>query len=146
MTHSGTAVRTALLLLITLLSWTASATTLQITATHLESDAGSIVVWVYDNADDWLSDRWRTRKTVPVADHLVDGSVTLELDLPPGVYAFTVFHDLDDDTKLERNFMGLPKEPSGLSNNLRPRFGPPRFKNAAFSLEDEPVEQRIRLH
>jgi uncharacterized protein (DUF2141 family) len=123
----------------------ATAGTVRITATHVTSDAGSIIAWVYDSADNWLSDRWRTRKIVPVAGHRVDDSVTMEIDLPPGQYALSVFQDADDDGKLARNFIGLPKEPAGLSNNLRPRFGPPRFKDAVFTVGDQPVEQRIRL-
>lgn len=124
----------------------AGATTLRIVATHLQGDAGSLVVWIYDKADDWLSERWRTRKIVAIAGNRLDDTLAVELELPPGEYAFAVFQDLDDDTRLARNFMGLPKEPSGLSNNLRPRFGPPRYKDAVFTLADQPVEQRIRLH
>lgn len=124
----------------------ADAATLRITATNIQSDAGSLIVWVYDKADDWLSERWRTRKILAVAGNRVDDTLTLELELPPGEYAFTVFQDLDDDTRLARNFIGLPKEPSGLSNNLRPRFGPPRYKDAVFTLGEQSVEQRIRIN
>ncbi|MCC7489927.1 MAG: DUF2141 domain-containing protein [Gammaproteobacteria bacterium] len=123
----------------------ATATALRITATNVQDDAGSIVVLVYDSADHWLSERWRTRKRVPVAGQRVDDTVTLELDLPPGQYAFSVFQDRDDDGRLARNFLGMPKEPAGLSNNLRPRLGPPRFRDALFTLGEQPLEQRIRL-
>jgi uncharacterized protein (DUF2141 family) len=119
--------------------------TLRVVAADVRSDRGSIVVWVYDNADNWLSDRWRTRKAVAVAGNRADDSVTVQLDLPPGEYAFSVFQDLDDDGKLARNFIGIPKEPAGLSNNVRPKFGPPRYKDAKFTIGDTPVEQRIEL-
>jgi uncharacterized protein (DUF2141 family) len=118
---------------------------LRVVATNVKSDQGTIVVWVYDNADHWLSDRWRTQKAVAVPGNRTDDSVTLELDLPPGDYAFSVFQDLDDDGKLARNFIGIPKEPAGLSNNLRPKFGPPKFADAKFTIGDDPVEQRIAL-
>jgi uncharacterized protein (DUF2141 family) len=123
----------------------AAAGTVKVTATNIRSDQGSIIVWVYDNADNWLSDRWRTQKTITVSGNRTGDSVTLELTLPAGEYALSVFQDLDNDGKLGRNFIGLPKEPAGLSNNARPRFGPPRYKDARFAVGDASVEQRIRL-
>ena len=118
---------------------------LRVIATNVQSDEGQVIVWVYDNKDDWLSDRYRTFKSVKVAGKRVGGSVTLELLLPPGEYALSVFQDVDNDTKLKRNFIGLPKEPAALSNNLRPKFGPPRYKDAVFTIGDQLVEQKLAL-
>lgn len=118
---------------------------LKVVVTNVQSDRGQIVVWVYDDADDWLSDRYRTVKSVPVAGNRSGDSVTLELLLPPGEYALSVFQDENDDTKLERNFIGLPKEPAALSNNLRPKFGPPRYKDAVFTIGTTPMEQKLKL-
>lgn len=123
----------------------AAAGTLRVVATNVKSDQGSIVVWVYDDADKWLGDGWRTQKVTAVAGNRKDDSVTVELDLPPGDYALSVFQDVENDGKLARNFIGIPKEPAGLSNNLRPKFGPPRFKDAKFTVGDGLVEQRIEL-
>ena len=118
---------------------------LRVIATNVQSDAGQVIVWVYDNKDDWLSDRYRTFKTVKVAGNRVGNSVTLELLLPPGEYALSVFQDEDNDTKLKSNFIGLPKEPAALSNNLRPKFGPPRYKDAVFTIGNQLVEQKLAL-
>lgn len=118
---------------------------LRVVGTGIEGEAGSFIVWVYQDADTWLGERWRTQKVVAVAGNSRNGEITVELTLPPGEYALSVFHDVDDDGKLERNFIGIPKEPAGLSNNLRPKFGPPRFKDAKFTVGETPVEQRIAL-
>jgi uncharacterized protein (DUF2141 family) len=118
---------------------------LRVIATNVQSDEGQVIVWVYDNKDDWLSDRYRTFKSMKVAGNRVGNSVTLELLLPPGDYALSVFQDVDNDTKLKSNFIGLPKEPAALSNNLRPKFGPPRYKDAVFTIGDKLVEQKLGL-
>lgn len=118
---------------------------LKVVVTNVQGDRGEIVVWVYDDADDWLSDRYRTEKSVPVAGNRSGDSVTLELLLPPGEYALSVFQDENNDRKLERNFIGMPKEPAALSNNLRPKFGPPRYKGATFIIGTTPVEQKLEL-
>jgi MipA family protein len=47
--------------------------------------------------------------------------------LPAGNYAVTFFHDANDNGVLDRNAIGIPREPVAFSNNTRPRLGPPRF-------------------
>jgi uncharacterized protein (DUF2141 family) len=122
------------------------AANLRVVATNVKSDQGKIYIWVYDQKDDWLSDRYRTQKSVTVAGNRTDDTVTMELLLPAGEYALSVFQDVNDDGKLARNFIGIPKEPAGLSNNLRPRFGPPKYKDAKFNLTAGTlVEQKIAL-
>ena len=119
---------------------------LRVVATNVKSDQGKIYVWVYDKKDDWLSDRYRTQKSVPVAGNRQGDKVTVELLLPAGEYALSIFQDVNDDGKLERNFIGLPKEPAGLSNNLRPKFGPPKYKDAVFPVTVGALtEQKIEL-
>ncbi len=119
---------------------------LRIVATNVKSDQGKLYVWVYDKKDDWLSDRYRTQKSITVAGNRTNDTVTLELLLPAGEYALSIYQDVNDDGKLARNFIGLPKEPAGLSNNLRPRFGPPKYKDAKFDVAvGAVVEQKIEL-
>lgn len=119
---------------------------LRVVATNVKSDQGKLFVWVYDKKDDWLSDRYRTQKTVAVAGNRQGDRVTVELLLPAGEYALSIFQDVNDDGKLETNFIGLPKEPAGLSNNLRPKFGPPKWKDAVFPVTVGTLtEQKIGL-
>jgi uncharacterized protein (DUF2141 family) len=119
---------------------------LRVIATGIKSDQGKVYVWVYDKKDDWLSDRYRTQKYLAVAGNRTGDRLTIELLLPAGEYALSVFQDVNDNGKLERNFIGIPKEPAGLSNNLRPRFGPPKYKDAAFTVAvDTVTEQKIVL-
>lgn len=56
-------------------------------------------------------------------------------ELPNGVYAVAVLHDENDDLKMEKNFLGLPKEGYGFSNNAMRLTGPPSFKEAGFNHE-----------
>jgi uncharacterized protein (DUF2141 family) len=56
-------------------------------------------------------------------------------DVPPGSYGVAVFHDLDSNNALETNFVGLPKEPIGFSNDARIRFGSPSWDEARFTVQ-----------
>jgi len=124
----------------------AGAPNLRVIATNVKSDQGTLYVWVYDRKDDWLSDRVRTQKPLKVAGNRTGDRMTVDLLLPDGEYALSVFQDVNDDGKLERNFIGIPKEPAGLSNNLRPKFGPPKYRDATFQVSVGTVtEQKIEL-
>lgn len=71
-------------------------------------------------------------------------SATFLLDAVPfGVYALSVFHDENMNGKLDKNFVGAPKEGYGASNNPRKRMGPPPFDEAKFSLHQ--LEQSIEI-
>jgi acyl-CoA reductase-like NAD-dependent aldehyde dehydrogenase/uncharacterized protein (DUF2141 family) len=60
----------------------------------------------------------------------------IDTDLPPGIYAVTVYEDLNSNRKLDHNLIGIPREPVGVSNNPPPRFGPPHFDECSFHLGD----------
>ena len=41
----------------------------------------------------------------------------------------------NENEKLETNFIGIPEEEYGFSNNARGTFGPPSFESASFTLD-----------
>ncbi|NQU40455.1 MAG: MipA/OmpV family protein [Lentisphaerae bacterium] len=57
-------------------------------------------------------------------------------DLSAGNYALLVYLDENDNCRLDRNFIGIPREPLAFSNGYRPK-GPPSYRRAAFELTDE---------
>lgn len=65
--------------------------------------------------------------------------------VPWGTYAVAVRHDENGNGKLDANFLGMPKEGVGTSNNPRTSFGPPSFEDASFVLEQAELEMTIRL-
>ncbi len=64
-------------------------------------------------------------------------------DLAPGDYAVSVYEDLNGNHKLDHNFLGLPREPVGASNNPPARLGPPRFGECSFHLGEPPKQITI---
>ena len=101
--------------------------------------AGEIHVAVYDNAEAFEADRGEKGGAAP---GIIDGTIvmveagtsTFEYELPAGQYAVGIFHDVNLNNKMDNNFLGLPKEQYGFSNNARALFGPPSFEDAAFEL------------
>jgi uncharacterized protein (DUF2141 family) len=56
-------------------------------------------------------------------------------DISYGDYAVKVYHDRNNDGKLNTNFMGMPTEFYGFSNNVRGMFGPASWSAAKFKFE-----------
>ncbi len=63
------------------------------------------------------------------------GGVSCRFDgLAAGRYAVAVSHDLNGNRRVDTNFLGIPTEGWGVSNNVRPALRAPRFEEAAFAL------------
>jgi len=54
--------------------------------------------------------------------------------LPQGEYAIAVYHDKNRNGELDTNFLGIPKEDYGFSNNARRKFGPAKWGDAKFTV------------
>tara|TARA_B110000444_G_scaffold259006_1_gene301487 strand:- start:778 stop:1314 length:537 start_codon:yes stop_codon:yes gene_type:complete len=64
--------------------------------------------------------------------------------LPHGEYAITLFVDFNGNKKIDKNFLGIPKEQYGFSNNAMGRMSPPSFEQAKFTVTG-PTTQDIQL-
>lgn len=54
--------------------------------------------------------------------------------LAAGTYAVAASHDENENGETDTNFLGIPREKWGVSNNVRPTMRAPRFEEAAFDL------------
>jgi uncharacterized protein (DUF2141 family) len=69
-----------------------------------------------------------------IKGNTLNGSLELSFsNIPPGTYAIALFHDTNGDGKLNTNFMGIPKEGYGVSNNTYNTFSAPGYKESSFS-------------
>jgi uncharacterized protein (DUF2141 family) len=75
------------------------------------------------------------------------GTVVLTFNkVAAGKYAISAFHDENDNKKLDRNLIGVPKEGYGFSNNAQGRRGPPSFEEAALDIKDGHNETNMALN
>jgi len=68
-----------------------------------------------------------------------------EAELLFGEYAIAVYHDKNVNGKLDSNFLGIPKEAYGFSNNARGRFGPASWKDAHFIVNEANSSMSIEV-
>lgn len=66
-------------------------------------------------------------------------------NVPPGRYAVFAYHDRNRNGKADRNFIGMPTEDVGFSNNALKRLAKPRFSDAAFDHGDDDQQFTFRM-
>lgn len=100
---------------------------------------GTVYALLFDDADSFGSLRAAQRhESFPAGE-------PIRLSAPEGDYALLLFLDENGNGELDRNFIGIPREPIALSNNYRPK-GPPSFNRARLTLKDnEPMKQTLTL-
>jgi uncharacterized protein (DUF2141 family) len=115
-------------------------TGLHVVVSHVRSARGHIRVDVC-SAEEFLQDCVHSG-----AEPAALGETTVFVpDVPPGVYAVQVYQDENDNHKVDRNMLGLPKEGIGFSNDAPIRLAPPKFPAAAFSYAGGDQTIRLRL-
>jgi len=96
---------------------------------------GQIYVAVYDRPETFpTAGQQRTGRTLEAS---AQSLLVHFKDLPPGEYAAVAFQDVNGNGKLDKNFLGIPKEPYGFSNGARGSAGPPKFSAAAVTLNPD---------
>ena len=76
----------------------------------------------------------------------LQGETRLCLDAPAhGKYSIVVYHDENNNRKFDRNFIGIPKEGFGFSNNPAIHFGLPDQDEILFTVEDAKTNLSISV-
>jgi len=65
--------------------------------------------------------------------------------LPYGDYAISVHHDENADGEVNTNWLGIPKEGLGASNDAKGSFGPPSFDKARVTLDKAEITITINM-
>ena len=105
--------------------------TLVIEINDLRSNSGHILLQLFDEDQKTIND---------AVGNIKDGTSVITFEnLKQSLYAFRYFHDENDNDEMETNWMGIPKEGFGFSNNAKGTFGPPAFKKWLFQVNEESI-------
>ena len=119
----------------------AHATDLTLTIGNIRDDNGHVLVALYQGQEAYKSNETDLHQMVKAAKG--EAQMVFE-NLSPGEYAIKMFHDENDNQKLDFNVLGIPKESYGFSNNVG-RFGEPEFNEARFVIDEENLSIQIDL-
>lgn len=108
---------------------TASAAELQVNVRNLLPDQGALLLALFQTEQGFPD---KPQPTQPQQQVPIKGGQAMATfkDLLPGRYAVVVVQDLNGNGRVDYNFVGMPKEPYGASNNRVPALSPPKFEEA----------------
>jgi uncharacterized protein (DUF2141 family) len=123
------------IIVIVLLSVVAIAqqNTLSVSISGIIDVKGNIYVYLYTSEEGFPMEIEQAISFKKI--RLTKTSVTTNFyKLKKGTYAVSVYHDIDSNGKINQNFLGIPKEPVGVSNNAKGFMGSPKYEDAKFNI------------
>lgn len=122
----------------------ASGTWLKIVAENVRSSDGHIAVTVYpDNPSRFLVAKGSMYVTFIKA---MQGNTTGCVFLPKtGVWVIALYHDENDNRKIDRSAIGLPTEGYGFSNNPPTLLGLPSFRSVRLNAVRSGLTSHIQM-
>ncbi len=125
-----------------LLTFSAHAADLKLEIADVKSNEGHLLIALYDSAESFLK---KPAKALRVAAQANTNSVQFT-DLPVGDYAVVVFHDANNNGKLDRNPVGMPIEDYAFGNNAVGNMAAPTFLESKISVPEAGASARLNLH
>jgi uncharacterized protein (DUF2141 family) len=106
--------------------------TLTIVITQFRNNLGEVSVAIFNQEQAFP--KWSEKAVRSIYAPIMDRKSVVEFEnLPAGEYAVSVYHDENNNKKMDANFFGIPKEGVGASNNARGHMGPPKYQDAKFT-------------
>ncbi len=102
---------------------------LEVEIVNLPNDKGQLMLELFDAKEQsikGLKAKIKDQKCTVVIDSLANAQ-----------YAIRFFHDENSNEELDTNWMGIPKEAYGFSNDAYGRFGPKDFKEWLFEVNED---------
>lgn len=122
----------------------ASSGKVDVKVTGLRSNSGEVRVNLYNSRDGFPSNPQKAMRTLVSKIENNEAAVSFN-EIPFGEYAISVLHDENNNRKMDLNWLMVPKEGVGASNNPKGAFGPPGFNDARFQVDSEEVKIDIKV-
>ncbi len=129
-------------LMVALSAGEAAANQVTLRIEGLRSDAGLVRIGIFKASESFPS----AGRVAGVEVDAKQGQVVAVIPgLEPGEYAIAIHHDEDGDGEFDTNFIGLPLEGYGFSNDAPVGFGPPDFEDAAIQVAGAETRAALRV-
>jgi uncharacterized protein (DUF2141 family) len=114
------------------LSFSAQSEELTVKVTGIKKNKGEIACALFKTPEGFPMDLSKSQLIWMAADA---EEVNCKFsELTPGDYSLSVAHDENGNKKVDTNFVGMPTEAWGVSNNIRPLMRAPRWQEAQFTV------------
>lgn len=103
---------------------------------NIRGEQGNMLISLYDAPDQFpYQPKWRYM--ISKTKLKEQGNRFMIKEVKSGKYAIAIFDDENCDTVMQKNFLGIPKEGYGFSNNAKPSIkGAPSFEQCTFPVNE----------
>ncbi len=115
---------------------------LTIVISGVEKKTGNLMIALY-GSENFLKKPLKG-KSVKVESESETVTAVFE-GLDPGEYAIALFHDENENRKMDKSALGIPREKYGFSNNVKVTIKPPAYKHCKFAFNGEDIVLHIRV-
>jgi uncharacterized protein (DUF2141 family) len=111
---------------------------------NIRSETGDVKISLHNQEDAFPGNHEKAVARI-ISD--INGTTATAVfeNIPYGEYAISIIHDENNNSKLDVNLVGMPKEGYGASNDAPAQMGPPKYKDAKFILDKSEINFTIRM-
>lgn len=119
-------------------------TQVTVSVSGIKSGKGKIVLNVFKDSDGYEKERpYKIFQFDKKA--LTNGSLVLKCTLDAGVYGITLLDDENSNDKMDKSFIGMPKEGFGFSNFFLEKLKKPSFEDFKIQLKNDNAKIDIKV-
>lgn len=135
-----------LTLIMLLYSLYLNAQVLTVEVTGLRNNKGEIRLAFFSDSESFDNDKPDFEKVLSKEKYYNSGNVTISFDdIPAGKYGIALLDDMNKDTKMNYNFIGIPREGFGFSDYYSSGFSRPDLSDFIFEFyNDKTVKIKVR--
>src|SRR5687767_11613531 len=113
--------------------------------TNFENNNGLCRACIFSNENSFNGESGKPLQCVTAGIRNKEASISFS-NIPPGIYAVFLFHDTNNNNRMDKNFLGIPKEGYGSSKNKLPFAAAPGFDENKFQVAPNSIVRlNIRL-
>ena len=118
---------------LAIIPYVAYADTLLVTVNGVKAGEGNLRIAVFDEAhrDEFPDGEYLRGVAVPATGEKMTVDIS---NVESGDYAIAIIQDLNENEKLDKNFLGIPKEPYGFSGKWK--SGGSSYEKALFNTDE----------
>ena len=113
---------------------------------NIKNSAGAVACALFESPDGFPTEFLHSATNIMMINIKVSRARCDFEDIPKGRYALAVIHDENMNGKLDANWLGIPTEGYGFSNDAKAVFSAPSFDAASFPYDGRNLALTISLN
>lgn len=97
-----------------------------VNVSDIRSTKGNLIIQIYRDELSYENEQ-PYKQLIFIKDQIESGSTRVKFSIESGVYGFTLVDDENGNGRIDKNFIGMPKEGFGFSNFFMEKLKKPNF-------------------